>query len=343
MIKCLIDLVGLKECNSIKPKSGLWINDLPGISLDVIHNMANREQLNYAGVWKSVQERASIRLLTDITGLLIDKKAFRETVYENEAPCLPDEIECINAFNQAFVITAPIHKNALLSIDEIVLYSCEEDCKEVTFEIWDLSNRKLASNPDGEKIEAITVELEPGINCIEIDQKVKTKLVNSCIAIVLKTETSLALFGGCCCSHDQSMCRKKSCCSIDKDNIDHQVAMMEDVPVFGPTHFSPIYRGAIGVKFRICCSIENYICKNKDKIAALWQAAIGKELRVEESVAAPGSLASRIEPEGKKEVRFEGRAQYSKLLKQFVHGTDIDNICKNCDERGYYDQVTMMP
>lgn len=70
MVDCLIDFIGLRNCSTVEPESGLYINSLPGISLKQLQRISNSEQLNYAGVWHDVQIRAALRLESKFTSLL---------------------------------------------------------------------------------------------------------------------------------------------------------------------------------------------------------------------------------------------------------------------------------
>lgn len=61
---CYTDLVGIKGCGE-EPEGG-WINTLPGISLEVIDNIADSEQITYLGVWADVQKEASTQFKLDL-------------------------------------------------------------------------------------------------------------------------------------------------------------------------------------------------------------------------------------------------------------------------------------
>lgn len=62
---CLIDYIGLKICGDESSASGLFINSLPGISLESIDNIANADQITFAGVWRDVQIEAASRFFVD--------------------------------------------------------------------------------------------------------------------------------------------------------------------------------------------------------------------------------------------------------------------------------------
>lgn len=58
-MNCLTDYIGIRVCsNDTPPGSGMYINSLPGISLESIDKIANADQITYRGVWADVQEEA---------------------------------------------------------------------------------------------------------------------------------------------------------------------------------------------------------------------------------------------------------------------------------------------
>jgi len=63
---CLEDWIGVRGCNGNVSDSGVYLNDLPGIELRNIDEVANEEQVNFSGVWSEVQARALNRFSTDV-------------------------------------------------------------------------------------------------------------------------------------------------------------------------------------------------------------------------------------------------------------------------------------
>lgn len=67
---CLLDYIGLKICGTETSASGLFINSLPGISLESIDKIADSEQITYKGVWNDVQTEAAARFYVDVVNEL---------------------------------------------------------------------------------------------------------------------------------------------------------------------------------------------------------------------------------------------------------------------------------
>lgn len=70
-MQCLIDYIGLQACaNQTAPVSGLYINTLPGITLESIEKIAEPEQVTYVGVWHDAQAEAAVRFKIDFIAAL---------------------------------------------------------------------------------------------------------------------------------------------------------------------------------------------------------------------------------------------------------------------------------
>lgn len=65
-MECLTGYIGLSESVG-KVESGLYLNALPGVSLNSVNGIANREQVDYEGVFKEVEQRAINKFRTFFT------------------------------------------------------------------------------------------------------------------------------------------------------------------------------------------------------------------------------------------------------------------------------------
>lgn len=65
---CLIGYIGLSYCPGIyeQPGSGIYLNSLPGISIQSIDAIADSEQVTYLRAWEDVQKSAVSQFRIDI-------------------------------------------------------------------------------------------------------------------------------------------------------------------------------------------------------------------------------------------------------------------------------------
>jgi hypothetical protein len=85
-MQCLENFIGVRWCNNAEPDSGVYINDLHGISLKQIDNLANDEQLTFMGVWNSVQKRAIQRIKTGVVNYFSKRYRLKNTSQSVELP-----------------------------------------------------------------------------------------------------------------------------------------------------------------------------------------------------------------------------------------------------------------
>lgn len=65
---CFQDYIGLSYCGGVyeQPPSGIYLNSLPGISIQNIDAIAEQEQMTYMGVWQDVQSSAIAQFRIDV-------------------------------------------------------------------------------------------------------------------------------------------------------------------------------------------------------------------------------------------------------------------------------------
>jgi hypothetical protein len=91
MLSCLIDFIGLSYCAGIyeQPASGIYLNSLPGISIQSIDAIADSEQITYLGVWADVQSSAVAQFRIDVISEI-------NKCFELEPGCDYDTLICEN-------------------------------------------------------------------------------------------------------------------------------------------------------------------------------------------------------------------------------------------------------
>ena len=92
MIDCFIDSIGLQACAGTEPASGLYLNTLPGLSVEAIDNIADAEQVTYLGVYADVQKNALAQFNLDVRGEI-------GKCYRVNKDCDYDTLICNNAEN----------------------------------------------------------------------------------------------------------------------------------------------------------------------------------------------------------------------------------------------------
>lgn len=90
ILTCLTGYIGIRTCADDQPGSGLYINDLPGISNEVLQMVTDYESETYLQTWKEIEERTILQYRTRLMAKL------NECYQINQM----DTVECIACENQ---------------------------------------------------------------------------------------------------------------------------------------------------------------------------------------------------------------------------------------------------
>ncbi len=73
-MECVRGYIGIKSCvSTVIPGSGLYINSLPGISLEITEKIADSEQRNFLGAWKDIEERVVQKFSSEFQAGMVNK------------------------------------------------------------------------------------------------------------------------------------------------------------------------------------------------------------------------------------------------------------------------------
>lgn len=96
ILECFTGFIGILGCNAQTPGSGLYINSLPGVTLEMVDKIADSEQITYKGVWAEVEQRGILRFRTALMAKL------NECYQINERTT----VECIACENKDLLATS---------------------------------------------------------------------------------------------------------------------------------------------------------------------------------------------------------------------------------------------
>lgn len=90
-MQCFVDYIGLSLCAGAydAPASGIYLNSLPGLSIESIEKVADQEQLNYLGVWNDAKTNALQQFRLDIMTEI-------QKCYQIDKDCDYDTMICDN-------------------------------------------------------------------------------------------------------------------------------------------------------------------------------------------------------------------------------------------------------
>jgi hypothetical protein len=142
-MNCLQNYIGINYPGAPVPDSGLYVNQLPGVSLKGIDKVANEEQITFTGVWSDVQQRSLKKFSTAIINYFSKRYQLRRIHESFRLPTI-----FLNETNQqtpaspgyrGFTFDLGYHASPLakIHIENLSLYLLSPQAS-VTFNVWEV-------------------------------------------------------------------------------------------------------------------------------------------------------------------------------------------------------------
>lgn len=325
---CLTDYIGLRGCGSSAPASGLYINDLPGISLKQMVSLTNEEEKTYLDIWAMIQQRAQSRFSLDVreamgkhyrlNSLMQGINLGNQVAEFNTAIAPPTRsqwgftIELIESATYEYV-PSPL---ASIHVQELRFYS-DAALSGIPFSIYDINT--------GLRLFYKEVDLVSGWNSIPVH----TTFHNNYAV------NSWSLF-----------------CAMDYDSygdnyynfdipLNHTIPGCCDVRIRGAKADPYTNIGQAAVRdfeytsntyglsgtFSIVCSWDAVVCQNKVLFARPWWYLCGIELLTEQLYSSKLNQFTTVNLQRAKELREEYQVEYMKALEQIAGGFKLSCDC----------------
>ena len=83
----LLNYVGVRSCG-VTPESGIYINQFPGMSTELLDKIASQDQVTFAGVWNDIQNSSYLRFKTMVQDALVSAGSARmdQVLYQTQKP-----------------------------------------------------------------------------------------------------------------------------------------------------------------------------------------------------------------------------------------------------------------
>jgi hypothetical protein len=331
---CLLNYIGLKQVTTA-PESGLWVNSLPGMSTELADNIANSEQVHYAGVWNDVQANAFGRLEGMIINMLSDEIKINQTVFQTRRPQVYRNKTAIVADTKyrGVSVLVPQSKYVSFYLREVYVYASGP--ATTTLKFFDL-------NDGQELIESVEVTLVEGLNTIPVDETfslVKFGGLNFFIAIDATDFDTISFlpeyfdFYDChnSCYSGASFYGQPDYLVIEPAELD----LTEDAYFDNLTKFSDGRGISIGAEIQ--CSIQEFICQNKKIFKQSLLYLLGSEMLFMKLGSSRLNFFSSSNLELTQATRNEFEKRILTTLKQAVDSIplDGDGFCFECAQTAF--------
>lgn len=333
-MECLIDYIGVFGCGLPIPPSGLYINQLPGITLKSMDKIANDEQVTWLEVWKDVQGRASRRFNTTIS------KYFNKTYKLNRL----NKSHCLNSTDyddtpigidnkwKGFILKLDeIDSNALsafqtLFIPHLKLPSAKD--AHTTIKVFDLNTN--------DELYELEVTCNQGWNTIQVNKQFFSNWIF--VAYDASGVSAYDLIVSEDADGNQCPCLVCDTCTVTvqgaaSDDLNNPTMVTAGTNSFGLTGC-----------FNVTCSFNSLVCRNKNVFSDAWMKLLGSELMVERVYS---ERINKYTTAGKKEAQelmdfFN--VEFEDSLKDTVAGIQLDDndCCFVCNNGGVQQTKSVM-
>lgn len=274
-MNCLTNFVGLLNCNSSEPTSGVYINDYPGMGMELLENISTPEQSSYAGFWASTQRVAYNRFKMDIQKYLfsisqarLDQVLFRTSknyVQQwSQITPLPASAEFRGVF-----LSIQGSKYLALRIREILIYNSG------SLTVTGVPVR-IFQTQDGRIIYAETVDLIPGMNRIPVNQVFTSDFDKVNIMVAVDCTNLDTLTGP---FYDYGWDQMDMECSSRFTWL--LTNGWSIIPVTAPLNYGlgidytdDGNQSGVYVNADLICSLDEYICREKEYLIDAWASLL---------------------------------------------------------------------
>lgn len=167
-MNCLQNYIGLQGCTTDAPLSGLYINDYPGMSSELLEKIATPEQASYVGMWNSAQAVAYVRIKRDIQSALFTSAEAQldQVLFQTRKEFVQQwqQIETTAPSEQLRGVFVSIQGSKYLSLRIKQLFVYNAGSETVTDCPW-----FIYQTQDGKILDQGTYDLAPGMNYIPIN------------------------------------------------------------------------------------------------------------------------------------------------------------------------------
>jgi len=298
------------------------VNDLPGISNEILVKLTNQENATYVDVWNMIQQRAGLRFSLDVReamgkhyklnslmqGINVGNDIGAASV-STPANLAGFTIEMIDA-NYEFV-PSPL---ASIHLQQIVFYS-DNQYQSIDFYVFDLDT--------GDLLGTYASSLVAGKNIIEVNTTFHNLYINPAwrIAVMFDITQVTGTFD-LILPYSRSM---MSCCDIRLQGYSSDGAL--SAGSFGSNTY-----GMSGI-FSIVCNWDALICQNKVLFSRAWWYLLGIEMLTELLYSNKLNQYTTVNLQRMDALRAEYQVEYNKTLTQVAGGFKLScDCCIECNE-----------
>lgn len=299
MLNCLLDYVGVADCEGTAPESGVYLNELAGVSTRGLDALADDDKRTFLGVWRAIQARAARKMYAELARLYAD------------SPLMDGGRAGSDAENAQIGAGIPLG----LRLAQANAPYCAWRVRSVTLRVTNPINFDLNvwDAETGALLDTFPVQAVAGKNIVSIEKTYLSTAIFIGYASIFTQTPALTPYNACNCGEE--------CGKISASNV------LGIAPALGETAFS----AGLCVEYSRYCAIEKYVCSRKDEFLTLWIAYLTIEWLEERLYSTRLNRFTSLAKEEATE-RLRAAQTEARELTAAVRLFDDDSCCKPCPE-----------
>lgn len=329
---CLSELIGIKKaCTEYEPVTGLYINDLPGMSLKIADAAANSEKVNGITLIQDRINFAERYLANDIRNFMQDRFVINSLLEQTTIGIYKTDNSVISSSNKLRGIKIIVREDPYLNINISRIGLRLADAVTTNILIYDLYKNELLYT-----LPITTVADE--ITYIEINKKIPTNKQRRSLFICIDANISDQYNASV---YESSV----GCMSCGRDNYLSYATSgtLDDALSKTESNFvTSNSTGGLTVDYTIECDLDNYICSLGNTLAWPLLYKTGHLIMQELEHSQQLNTIVMINSEKNKELSSYYESEYIKSLNQITSNIKTPkDICFQCAPK--IRKVTQIP
>jgi hypothetical protein len=344
-MNCLENYIGLKGCTVDAPLSGLYINDYPGMSSELLDKIATPEQVSYVGMWNSAQAVSYVRIKRDIQAALysaaeaqLDQVLFqtrKEFVQQwQQVQTVPAE-----AILKGTFVSIQGSKYLSLRVKQIYIFNAGAPVNNIPWYIY--------QTQDGKLLESGTADLVEGMNYIQVNKEFYSDFdkLNIMVAVdCTNLPTSYGMFS------DYGWAQMDLECASRFTYLWRNGWSIFPVTAplgygFGDSWSQDNSQSGVYIDAQLLCSLDSFICQQREFLLDAWANLLCYQI-LWQKVASP---RANYFAQGNREFTERAMATfldgYQQSLAIWARQLNLrgEGLCFNCDNAGLIQQGFVRP
>ncbi len=305
---CFEDYITLEGVSpEINPKSGLYVNRLPGVTLSMFSALTSEDQDDFLQFWEILYDRA-VNNFTNEVGNRLNDKFYVEKVLDSRISgsfIKPFDLNNTEEVEAGVLIKVIKSKYSITEVQTLKIYSLgSPNPKDVTFSIID--------NETEEVLYTKVVDLEEGLNTIDIYGEFDSKELR-----ISYNPLEVASYSTTYYRDDLNYLVNRDCNNC-----------------YSGSNIEQVNGGGLIVEFNTKCSIEKFICSRLSQFKIPFWYYLGVELMTDALMSRNTNCFTIDSDEARKNLGFY-ELEFNKRIDPILNNLKIkdDSMCFDCKAR----------